>query len=208
MIAKSPGYWLALADWRRNTAEMYTAVRNAETPYAGWRHFVRNRNQLFKTHSQTPLSNNQRADFQRLEYFPYDSNFRVLGQLDYDVVPEETTIELGGDGRFRYQRVAVVHFELCGQPGQLSLFWIKGYGGGLFLPFKDTTNKIDTFGGGRYLYDTIKGADLGAGESTIMLDFNFAYNPSCAYNSRWVCPLSPPENSLQRPVNAGEKGFN
>jgi uncharacterized protein (DUF1684 family) len=84
---------------------------------------------------------------------------------------------------------------------------VQGYGGGLFLPFKDQTNRTETFGGGRYLYDTIKGADLGANEQEMLLDFNFAYNPSCAYNTQWVCPLAPQENTLNCAVIAGEKRF-
>jgi uncharacterized protein (DUF1684 family) len=89
----------------------------------------------------------------------------------------------------------------------LSLFWINGYGGGLFLPFGDTTNRQTTYGAGRYLYDTIKGADLGTSRTEVVLDFNFAYSPSCAYNPRWVCPLAPPENRLPFPVPAGEMIF-
>ena len=92
-------------------------------------------------------------------------------------------------------------------PAHLNLYWIEGYGGGLFLPFRDATNGRVSYGGGRYLYDTIKGADLGAGSESVLLDFNFAYNPSCAYNDRWVCPLSPPENWLPQAIRAGEKSF-
>ena len=84
---------------------------------------------------------------------------------------------------------------------------MEGYGGGLFLPFLDETNTNETYGGGRYLYDTIKGADLGTNGSTLVLDFNFAYNPSCAYDDRWTCPLAPRENRLSFPVQAGEKSF-
>ena len=91
--------------------------------------------------------------------------------------------------------------------GTLTLFWMEGYGGGLFLPFRDLTNGHETYGGGRYLYDTIKGADLGAGNGEIVLDFNFAYNPSCAYSPRWVCPLSPPQNTLAVRLEAGERAF-
>ena len=86
----------------------------------------------------------------------------------------------------------------------LTLFWLEGYGGGLFLPFKDQTSGRETYGGGRYLYDTVKGADLGAAPDSILLDFNFAYNPSCAYNPRWVCPLAPRENVLDFRIEAGE----
>jgi uncharacterized protein (DUF1684 family) len=79
-----------------------------------------------------------------------------------------------------------------------------GYGGGVFLPFRDATNNRQTYGGGRYLYDTIKGADLGTAQGGIVLDFNYAYHPSCYYNPRWVCPLAPPQNILDFPVTAGE----
>ncbi|MDX1605233.1 MAG: DUF1684 domain-containing protein [Candidatus Competibacterales bacterium] len=75
----------------------------------------------------------------------------------------------------------------------------------LFLPFLDATSGQGSYGGGRYLYDSIKGADLGAGADTLVLDFNYAYNPSCAYDPRWVCPLAPPENRLPFAVEAGER---
>jgi uncharacterized protein (DUF1684 family) len=94
-----------------------------------------------------------------------------------------------------------------GHAASLSLFWIEGYGGGLFLPFKDLTNRKETFGGGRYLYDTIKGADIGVQGQEILLDFNFVYNPSCAYNAQWYCPLAPEENALNISIAAGEKRF-
>jgi uncharacterized protein len=95
----------------------------------------------------------------------------------------------------------------CVSAGTLTLFWIEGYGGGLFLPFKDLTNRTETYGGGRYLYDTIKGADLSASPEAVILDFNFAYNPSCAYGPDWICPLAPRENALPFPVSAGERAF-
>ena len=75
------------------------------------------------------------------------------------------------------------------------------------MPFRDATNGRDTYGGGRYLYDSIKGADLGATLEVISLDFNFAYNPSCAYNDQWACPLAPSENWLDVEIRAGEKAF-
>ena len=91
--------------------------------------------------------------------------------------------------------------------GILNLYGLEGYGGGLFLPFRDSSNGRGTYAGGRYLYDTIKGADLGANGESILLDFNFAYNPSCAYNDQWVCPLAPPDNWLEFAIPAGEKEF-
>jgi uncharacterized protein (DUF1684 family) len=98
-----------------------------------------------------------------------------------------------------------VRFEVAGKAAELAVYWLEGYGGGLWLPFADATSGEITYGGGRYLYDTIKGADLGATASGFVLDFNFAYNPSCAYDERWSCPLSPPENRLPFAVNAGER---
>ena len=88
---------------------------------------------------------------------------------------------------------------------ELAVFWIAGYGGGVFVPFADATNGRETYGSGRYLIDTIKGADLGSdGAGNLILDFNFAYNPSCAYAARYVCPLPPPGNRLPQPVRSGE----
>jgi len=95
--------------------------------------------------------------------------------------------------------------------GPLSLWWIAAYGGGLVLPLRDGTSGRETYGGGRYLTDTAKGTYgrglrlLGNGR--IRLDFNYAYNPSCAYDSRWACPLAPRENWLTGPVRAGELGY-
>jgi uncharacterized protein (DUF1684 family) len=75
----------------------------------------------------------------------------------------------------------------------------------VFLSFRDATGGKSTYGGGRYLYDTIKGADLGTVGGEILLDFNYAYHPSCHYNPLWVCPLAPPENRLRFPIEAGER---
>jgi len=127
------------------------------------------------------------------------------------VAVETFNLDLPTDGRIRYTRVAQASFSAGGLPASLSVFWIEGYGGGLFLPFTDASNNAGnhpgTYGGGRYLFDTIKGADLGVSASEIVLDFNFAYNPSCAYDSRWVCPLAPRENRLPFAVPAVEQEF-
>jgi len=105
----------------------------------------------------------------------------------------------------RCTRVGHVQFSMGGRAASLAMYWLEGYGGGLWLPFSDATSGAETYGGGRYLYDTIKGADLGISGADIVLDFNFAYNPSCAYDERWSCPLSPPENRLPFAINAGER---
>jgi uncharacterized protein (DUF1684 family) len=105
-----------------------------------------------------------------------------------------------------------LHFTLDGQQAALAMYWLNIYGGGLFLPFRDTTSPLDSYGGGRYLFDTIKGSDFllapgSSGMERIVLDFNYAYNPSCAYNSRWVCPLAPLENRAAVAIRAGEQNF-
>jgi uncharacterized protein (DUF1684 family) len=84
---------------------------------------------------------------------------------------------------------------------------MAGYAGGLFLPFRDATNGRETYGAGRYLLDAAKSADLGPGGApgSLVLDFNFAFHPSCAFDARWSCPLAPPENRLDAPVEAGER---
>jgi uncharacterized protein (DUF1684 family) len=85
------------------------------------------------------------------------------------------------------------------------VYWIDVYGGGVFLPFRDATAGTETYGAGRYLLDTVKGADLGGSDSRLILDFNYAYHPSWAYDARWSCPLAPPENRLDVAVRAGER---
>ena len=79
------------------------------------------------------------------------------------------------------------------------------YGGGVFLPFRDETNGATTYGAGRYVLDTVKGADLGGADGRLVVDFNYAYHPSCAYDPRWSCPLAPATNRLVGPVEAGER---
>jgi uncharacterized protein (DUF1684 family) len=85
---------------------------------------------------------------------------------------------------------------------------LTSYGGGIFIPVKDGLHgqAAGTYGGGRYLLDTIKGADLGgdAAAGTLVIDFNFAYNPSCAYDPAWACPLAPAGNTVARDIPVGE----
>ncbi len=198
---------LTLADWRRRVAEMYAVVRRRPQAEAAWRDFRRKRDALLAAHPQSPLTDTQKAAFNGLPYFPYKPAWRVVGVVDARVEEETLRVHLPDDGDFSYTRVARVRFSVAGFNGSLSLFWVEGYGGGLFLPFRDQSNGQTSYGGGRYLYDTLKGADLSRSPDEFVLDFNFAYNPSCAYNPQWVCPLSLPENNLPFAVEAGEKMF-
>jgi uncharacterized protein (DUF1684 family) len=198
---------LDLLDYRRRVSDLYRTLRAAGDVPAACATFRAARNELFRTHPQSALDEAQRAAFTPLNYYDYDPAYRVTAHVDTDVEQETLNIQLQDDGSFSYRRFGKVTFTLPTGTGTLSLFWINGYGGGVFLPFGDATNRHETYGAGRYLIDTIKGADLGATLDTLILDFNYAYNPSCVYNYRWVCPLAPPENRLPFPVPAGEKNY-
>jgi len=198
--------YLALAAWRRDVAMLYGRVRTGSDPETSSKEFRAARNLLFAEHGQTPLEEHQRQSFSGLNYFPYELGMRVQGSV-VESEKETFAMELPNEGVLRFTRFARVHFVLNQHSLSLALYWVEGYGGGLFMPFRDKSNGRSTYGGGRYLYDGIKGADLGAQEEQILLDFNFAYNPSCAYNDNWVCPLAPVENRLDIEVLAGEKAF-
>jgi uncharacterized protein (DUF1684 family) len=142
-----------------------------------------------------------------LPYFAFDPDWRVLGKFHEVPAPKKYDVDLGDDGLIQLKQAGMVKFTVKGHQASLNIYWISVYGGGLFIPFRDTTNRDSTYGGGRYLYDTIKGADLGISCSDLVMDFNYSYNPSCAYNPRWTCPLPPAENTLSFPVTAGEKNF-
>lgn len=200
---------ISLAQWRRDVAELYSSIRkiSQKDPALASQIFRNKRNELFAKHHQSPLTLSQRNEFQGLKYFPYDDAFRTVGTLNRVVKRDTLDTKLGADGQIRYTPVARIEFELLNTPFALVLYWIEGYGGGLFLPFRDLSNGTSTYMAGRYLFDTIKGVDLGVETDTINLDFNFAYNPSCAYNENWICPLPPPENQIPTSIEAGEKTY-
>ncbi len=197
---------LQLADYRHRVARLYLSLAD-EPPEAAWESWRAQRDELFGTHPQSALDQEQRRGFSRLAYFGYDHVFRFAATLretpDAPLVPLATG---GEDGVVQCEQVGTLEFSL----GSLALFWIRGYGGGLFLPFRDGTGGGETYGGGRYLADTLKGT-MGGGLTIdgddVILDFNFAYNPSCAYNSAFACPLAPRSNWLSPPIRAGEQVF-
>jgi hypothetical protein len=198
---------LALAHWRSGVAELYAAVRavGGSDPQAAALRFRAGREQLFRTHAESPIPAERRDGWPGLAWFAYDPSWRVTATFERVAPGAGFEIELAADGLLRCARVGRVRFALRGEPAALAVYWLEGYGGGLWLPFSDASSGRETYGGGRYLYDTIKGADLGGGDDWLVLDFNFAYNPSCAYDERWSCPLSPPENRLPFAVTAGER---
>jgi uncharacterized protein len=195
-----------LVDYRRRVHELYARVRRVGTSSPdAFADFVATRDALFARHPQSPVPAERRATFTGLAYHAYDVGLRFVAPLDLDVPRSTLELRLAADGVVALERFAQVVVPFPGAPARLSLYWVGGYGGGLFLPFRDATNGTTTYGGGRYLLDTIKGADLGSVGDAVVLDFNYAYQPSCSYDPRWDCPLAPPENRLDVAVAAGER---
>lgn len=208
--------YLDLYDYRRRVFTLYgernKALRRGERPEIVLEWFRAERDRLFAEHPQSALDDEQKRHFRNLSYFPYDPHACVAATIDPHVEPHLLFVHTGDNETVPMKRAAIVRFTIELRPVELSLYWIDVYGGGLFLPFGDATGPVETYGGGRYLFDTVKGSDFltlpdEEGLQRIQLDFNYAYNPSCAYNHRWVCPLSPAENRLPLPVRAGEKLF-
>jgi uncharacterized protein (DUF1684 family) len=205
--------YLDLYDYRCRVAAMYRernqAILAGEDPAAVWQRFCKARDELFALHPQSALDEEQRRSFQGLLYFPYNPAMRFVVDIDTNVEPMRLTVVMNAEESMTMTTVGRVHFAVDGESVALSLYWLNIYSGGLFLPFRDATSPAESYGGGRYLFDTIKGSVFlpvpgVAGWKRIMLDFNYAYNPSCAYNNRWVCPLAPAENRLSVPIRAGE----
>ena len=197
---------LDLLDWRRETAALYARLRAAGDPRAAWSWWRRTRERMFADHPQSPLTREQRSAFGGLLHHAYDPDFRVGAEI-VRTEPRTLDIQTSTGAPYRFRRFATARFELAGADLELPLYWLEGYTGGVFLPFADASNGRVTYGGGRYLLDTAKGADLGAEDGRLLLDFNFAYNPSCAYNPAWSCPLAPPESRLPVAVAAGERAY-
>jgi len=194
---------LALLDWKRRVFALYAEVRVEREPELAWWRWREVRDELFRLHPQSPLTPEARAEFDGLPYFDYDPALRAYAEVR-PAERERREIVTSGEEPYTFTRFARAGFELAGEPQALDLYWLEGYGGGIFLSFADATSGRETYGACRYLLDTVKGADLGERDGKLLLDFNFAYNPSCAYDPRWVCPLAPPGNRLAAAVRGGE----
>ena len=176
------------------------------TRRAAWLHWRATRDRMYREHPQSPIAADSRADFTGCRFYAYDPTWRVVAEIDdHESDPREIGASTGGT--FSFTRIGTARFEREGVEHELELDWNDGYGGGIFLAFTDLTSGETTYGGGRYLLDTVKGADLGfdPARGTAVLDFNFAFNPSCSYDARWACPLAPPANRLPVAVTAGEQ---
>jgi uncharacterized protein (DUF1684 family) len=184
---------LTLLDWKRRIFALYAEVRAADDPRAAWERWCAVRAELYGSHPQSPRPGAQPS------YFPYDPAFRFEATVE-PVEPAPLEIPGSAGSVTRFTRFAVARFA----ERALELYWLDAYGGGVFLPFRDETSGRETYGAGRYLLDTVKGSDLGGGGDVLVLDFNFAFNPSCAWDDAWACPLAPPANRLPLRVTAGE----
>ncbi|MEJ1231058.1 MAG: DUF1684 domain-containing protein [Galbitalea sp.] len=198
---------LEVADWRRRVFALYAAIRETGDPadaHELWRH---TRDELFARHPSSPLLPEDKPGFTGLPVEPYDPAWR----FEIAIAPAEARhldVETGTDGIVPFDLLGVV--DVPGV-GTLDVWRLASYGGGIFLPVRDGLRGEHggTYGGGRYLLDTAKGADLGAGRpaESLVLDFNFAYNPSCAYDPMWACPLAGPGNSSTAEIPVGERYF-
>jgi uncharacterized protein len=192
---------LTLLDWRRRVAALYLAARSATDPERGWRVWRDGRDELFAGHPDSPLDADARAGFSGLPFAPYDPALRMEVELS-PAAPQRLEVATAGDGIVPFERIGTVALS---DVGTLDVWWLDSYGGGVFLPLRDGTAGRGTYGGGRYLLDTVKGADLGGNAGRLVVDLNFAYHPSCTYDPRWSCPLAPEGNRTDVPVVAGEQ---
>ena len=207
---------LSLADWRRRVFTLYAEVRAmaATDPATALSHWRAVRERLFREHPQSPVPADARADFRAL-HFDHDPLLRFHAVVEPAPAPEpgDLPLELPNSGAdsLSFGRIGRVRLPFPEGERTLSVYWMAGYAGGIFIPFRDGTNGVTTYGAGRYLVDGAKGADLGAAPGpdssdwVLVLNFNFATQPSCAFDPRWACPLAPPENRLDLDVRAGER---
>ncbi len=195
---------LSLLDWKRTIAGLYAELRAAPDKRAAWGQWRDTRARLFVEHPESPVPAAERAGYSGPHVYDYDPSWRLLASID-PVEPKRFELTTSTQSTMAFSRFGVARFVRGDDDLHLELYWLEGYGGGLFVPFADSTSGSETYGAGRYLLDTVKGADLGTEDGLLVMDFNFAYQPSCAYDPSWTCPLAPPANRLAVAVRAGER---
>jgi uncharacterized protein (DUF1684 family) len=161
--------------------------------------FRAEKDRFFKTHAQSPLTREQKRTFSGLVYFPENPALRLELSLERFEHPQQVRMETTTGDIQTYLRLGKVRFEVDGQPAELTVYGDEE--NGYFLPFVDSLVGRETYPAGRYL----EPEELPNGK--LAIDFNLAYNPYCAYNDRWSCPITPAENRLKVPIRAGEKIF-
>jgi hypothetical protein len=198
---------LDLADWRRQMAATYDALRrDARAEPARLLGFRAAKDRLFATHPSSPVPASARHGFRGLAYWRHAPELALRAPLEPDPAAPPLDLPRSSAGpAMSYARIGWVSVSVEGTAARLAVYWLNEYAGGIFIPFRDATSGTETYGGGRYLWDSAKGADLGSDGDELVIDFNYAYHPSCVYDSAWSCPLAPPENRLTVPIRAGER---
>jgi len=177
---------LDLIGWRRAVSELYAAVRAEDDPERGHARWRRGRDELFRSHPQSPLPPGDPLRATGLPYWPYDPALR----FDLPLLPAGQVLSLSvptSDGVIPMDRVGCLRLPPP-LDAVIDVWWLRQYAGGLLLPLR-----------------TAKGADLGGRDGRLVVDLNFLYHPSCRYSDEWVCPLAPPGNTISAPVAAGER---
>jgi uncharacterized protein len=195
---------LELADWRRAMSELYAAVRAEDRPERGHALWRSGRDKLLREHPQSPLRRSDPLRVTGLPCWPYDPALRFTIELRPPPEPATRLVPTDGDGSTKLRLIG--RLELPAPVGAtIDAWWLQQYAGGLFIPLRDGTAGDTSYGGGRYALDTAKGADLGGGPGTVVVDLNFLYHPSCRYDSAWQCPLAPAGNTIGARIEAGER---
>jgi len=195
---------LELTDWRRRVSQLYAEVRTQESAEHGHALWRSARDELLRGHPQSPLLPGDPLRATGVPYWPYDPGLRFELELRPATEPLLRSVPADGDGTTSMRLIGRVDLPPPVN-ATIDVWWLRQYGGGLFLPLRDGTAGDTSYGGGRYALDTAKGADLGGGHGTIVVDLNFLYHPSCRYNPQWQCPLAPPGNTISARINAGER---
>lgn len=160
--------------------------------------FRREKDEFFARHPQSPLTPEQRRDFKGLAYFPENDSLRLEVQVEPFEVQQPMMMQTSTGGVQEYVRFGKFKFQVDGQDAELTVYRADY---GYFLPFVDSLAGKETYPAGRYLEpEPLPG-------NRFLVDFNIAYNPYCAYNEMWSCPITPAENRLKVPIRAGEKLF-
>lgn len=162
------------------------------------------KNRAFRTSPTSPLPAAQRAQFDSLNYYPANLAFEVTATVERHAETDTVVMQMSGNRTEKYLHWGEVAFTVDGQPQRLGAYLkASGVDSTLFIPFTDLTNGRGSYGGGRYLDAPIPKVN----EPQIKLDFNRAYNPYCAYDNEFSCPVPPADNRLQVAIAAGEKSF-
>jgi len=194
---------LELTDWRLRIQALYAQVRSESDPVRGHQIWREGRDELFRSHPQSPLLRDDPLRSRGIGYWRYDPTLRFRLRLQPPERQQELQVPTPADATIVMRLTGHVQLPLP-VPFRLDVWWLHQYGGGIFIPLRDGTAGTSSYGGGRYLIDTAKGADLGGDMDSLVIDLNFAYHPSCRYNPEWVCPLAPPGNTTAIPIGAGE----